>query len=111
MNTIAVLESALVLAPTTLEMGLMPLELVHLDSRDSLQQEIGDLLTARDASDRYSAIAIMSSDELKFVVDTFAKSESAHNVMFKLRTLLYSEDSQTIYLWNEKGYHSVLKLT
>jgi hypothetical protein len=51
-NTIAVLESVLVLAPTTLEMGLMPIELVHLGSRDSFQQEFADLLTARDASDR-----------------------------------------------------------
>jgi hypothetical protein len=109
-NTIAVLESVLVLAPTTLDMGLMPLELLHLESRDSLQQEIADLLTARDASGRYSAIQIMSSDELKFLVDTFAKSESTNNVMFKLRALLYFEDSQTIYLWNDKGYHSVLKL-
>ena len=110
MNTIAVLEGVLVLAPTTLEMGLMPLELLHLDSRDSLQQEIADLVSARDASDRYSAIQIMSSDELKFLVDTFAKSDRLHNVMFKLRQLLNSENSQTIYLWNDKGYDSVLKL-
>jgi len=105
-----VLESVLVLAPTTLEMGLMPLELLHLDSRDSLQQEIADLLTARDASDRYCTIQIMSSDELKFLVDTFAQSVKAHDVIFKLRQLLNSENSQTIYLWNDKGYHSVLKL-
>jgi hypothetical protein len=84
--------------------------LLHLDSRDSLQQEIADLLTARDASERYSAIQIMSSDELKFLVDTFVKSENAHNVMFKLRALLYYEDPQTIYMWNDKGYHSILKL-
>jgi hypothetical protein len=109
-NTIAVLESVFVLTPTTLEMGLMPIELLHLSSLDSLQQEIADLLTARDASDRYCSIQIMSSDELKFLVDTFAKSESANTVMFKLRALLYSEDSKTIYLWNDKGYHSVLKL-
>ena len=110
MDNSKVLENVLRLAPTTLEMGLMPLELLHLDSGDSLQQEIADLLTARDASDRYSAIQIMSSDELKFLLDTFAKSETAHNVMFKLRALLYCEDSQTIYLWNEKGHHSILKL-
>jgi hypothetical protein len=107
-NTIPVLEGALVLAPTTLEMGLMPLELVHLDSRDSLQQKIADLVAARDADDRYCAIQIMSSDELKFLVDGFLKSDTMHNVM--LRALLYSEDCETIYLWNEKGYHSVLKL-
>ena len=57
----------------------------------SKQQKI--LVSARDASDRYSAIQIMSSDEFKFLVDTFAKSESAHNVMLKLRALPYSEDS------------------
>ncbi len=105
-----VLDSVLRLAPTTLEMGLTPLGLLHMDSLDSLQEEIANLVAARDASDRYSSIAIMSSDELKLLVDTFAKSESAHNAMFKLRELLYSEDSETIYLWNEKGYHSVLKL-
>jgi hypothetical protein len=109
-NHTKVLESVLTLAPTTLEMGLMPLELFHLSSPDSLQQEIADLVAARDASDRYSAIQIMSSDELKFLVDTFAKSASAHNVMFKLRALLYSEDSRTIYLWNETGCCSLLKL-
>jgi hypothetical protein len=109
-NIIAVLERVLVLAPTTLEMGLMPLELLHLDSRNSLQQEIADLLTARDASDRYCSIQIMSSDELKFLVDTFGQNRMAHDVMFKLRELLSSGNSQTIYLWNDKGYHSVLKL-
>ena len=90
-------------------MGLTPLELLRLDSRDSLQQKIADLVAERDASDRYSAIQIMSSDELKFLVDKFAKSENAYTV-FKLRALLYSEDSQTIYLWNDKGYHSSMKL-
>ena len=109
MNTIAVLESVLALAPTTLEMGLTPLELLHLDSRDSLQQKIADLVAERDASDRYAAIQIMSSDELKFLVDKFAKSENAYTV-FKLRALLYSEDSQTLYLWNDKGYHSARTL-
>jgi hypothetical protein len=108
-NTTAILESILVLAPTTLEMGLTPLQLLRLDSRDSLQQKIADLVAERDASDRYSAIQIMSSDELKFLVDKFAKSENAYTV-FKLRALLYSEDSQTIYLWNDKGYHSAMKL-
>ncbi len=110
MNAVKVLESVLALAPTTLEMGLMPLQLVHLGSRDSLQQEIADLLTARDASERYFAIQIMSSDELKFLVDTFVKRENAHDAMFKLRALLYFEDSQTIYLWNHKRRRSVLKL-
>jgi hypothetical protein len=103
-----VLESVLRLAPTTLEMGLMPLELLQPGSQASSQQEIADLLIARDASERYSAIAIMSSDELKFLLDTFAKSKTAHNVMFKLRTLLYSEDFQTIYLWNEKRERETL---
>jgi hypothetical protein len=109
-NAAKVLDSVLMLAPTTLEMGLMPLELLHLGSRDSLQQAIADLLTARDASERYSAIQIMSSDELKFLVDTFVKRQKAHNVMFKLRALLYFEDSQTIYIWNDKRRRSVLKL-
>jgi hypothetical protein len=98
------------LAPTTLEMGLTPLELLHLGPQASLKQEVVNLVAARDASDRYSAIQIMSSDELKFLVDTFARCEMADNVMFKLRALLYSEDSQTIYLWNDKRCHSVLKL-
>jgi hypothetical protein len=109
-NATKVLESVLILAPTTLEIGLTPLELLHPGSQDSLQKQIADLVAARDASDRYSAIQIMSSDELKFLVDTFAKSEIADNVMFKLRALLYSEDSQTIYLWNDKRCRSVLKL-
>jgi hypothetical protein len=35
-------------------------------------------VTARDASGRYSAIQIMSSDELNFLLDTFcAKREGA----------------------------------
>ena len=101
-----VLESVLALAPTALEMGLTPLELLHLGSQASSQQEIADLVTARDASDRYSAIQIMSSDELNFLLDTFAQSVKAHDVIFKLRELLNSENSQTIYLWNE-GCHSI----
>jgi hypothetical protein len=105
-NTTKVLESVLILAPTTLEMGLTPLELLHLGSQASSQQEIADLVTARDASDRYSAIQIMSSDELNFLLDTFAQSGKAHDVIFKLRELLNSENSQTIYLWNE-GCHSI----
>ena len=105
-NTTKVLESVLILAPTTLEMGLTPLELLHLGSQASSQQEIADLVTARDASDRYSAIQIMSSDELNFLLDTFAQSVKAHDVIFKLRELLNSENSQTIYLWNE-GCHSI----
>jgi hypothetical protein len=109
-NNTEVLESVLMLAPTTLEMGLTPLELLHLGPQASLQGKIVNLVAARDASGRYSAIQIMSSDELKFLVDTFAKSESAPNVMFKLRALLYSEDSQTIYLWNDRGCQSILKL-
>jgi hypothetical protein len=109
-NDTEMLESVLMLAPTTLEMGLTPLKLLHPGSRNSLQQKIADWVAERDASDRYSAIQIMSSDELKFLVDTFAKSESAPNAMFKLRALLYYEDSQTIYLWNDKGCRSVLKL-
>jgi hypothetical protein len=109
-NNTEVLESVLILAPTTLEMGLTPLQLLHLDSQASSQQEIADLVAARDASDRYSAIQIMTSDELRFLVDTVGQSRMAHDVMFKLRQLLNSENSQTIYLWNDKGYHSVLKL-
>jgi hypothetical protein len=108
-NNTEVLESVLMLAPTTLEMGLTPLELLHLDSQHSLQAKIADLVAARDASDRYSAIQIMSSDELNFLLDTFVQSGKAH-AMFKLRTLLNSENSKTIYLWNDKGYHSVQKL-
>ena len=100
-NTTKVLESVLTLAPTSLEIGLTPLELLHLGSRASLRQEIADLVAARDASDRYSAIQIMSSDELKFVVDTFAQSGKSHNNMFKLQALLNSESPETIYLWNE----------
>jgi hypothetical protein len=99
-----------ILAPTTLEMGLTPLLLLHLDSQASSRQEIADLVAARDASDRYSAIQIMSSNELMFSVDTFGQSRMAHDVMFKLRELLNSENSQTIYLRNAKGYHSVLNL-
>jgi hypothetical protein len=110
MDTTELLESVLMLAPTTLGLGLTPLKLLHVDSAHSLQQEIADLVDARAASDRYAPIQIMSSDELKFLVDTFAIGESAHNVMFKLRALLYSENPQTIYLWNDKGYESVLKL-
>jgi hypothetical protein len=106
-NATNVLESALILAPTTLEMGLIPLELLHLGPQASLQQEVADLLAARDASDRYSTIQIMSSDELKSLVNTFAQSGKAYNVMFKLRELLNSENSQTIYLWNDKGCHSI----
>ena len=105
-NTTKVLESVLILAPTTLEMGLTPLELFHIGSQDSLQQRITDLVAERDASDRYSAIQIMSSDELNFLLDTFAQSVKAHDVIFKLRELLNSENSQTIYLWNE-GCHSI----
>lgn len=90
-------------------MGLLPLELLHFGPQASLQQEIADLLAARDASDRYSAIQIMSSDELRFLVDTFGRSGNARD-MFRLRQLLNSENSQTIYLWNDKGYHSGLKL-
>ena len=110
MNDTKVLDSVLRLAPTTLELGLMPLELLHIGSQESLHQKIADLIAARDASDRYSAIQIMSSDELKFLLDSLAKSESTHNVMFKLRALLYSENPQTIYLWNDQGCHSVQKL-
>jgi hypothetical protein len=109
-NTTKVLESVLILAPTTLETGLTPLELLHLGSQDSLQQEIADLVDARNANGRYSSIQIMSSDEMNFLVDTFGQIGMAHNEMFKLRRLLNSENSQTIYLWNDNGYHSVLKL-
>jgi hypothetical protein len=98
----------LTLAPTTLEMGLTPLQLMHPSSQDSLQQRIADLVAARDAGDRYSSIQIMSSDELKLLLDTFAQGPKAHNA--KLRALVYYEDSQTIYLWNDKGCLSVLKL-
>jgi hypothetical protein len=105
-NTTTVLENFLILAPTTLEMGLTPLELLHLGPQAPLQQGIADLVAARDASDRYSAIQIMSSDELNFLLDTFAQSVKAHDVIFKLRELLNSENSQTIYLWNE-GCHSI----
>jgi hypothetical protein len=109
MDNTEVLESVLMLAPTTLELGLTPLKLLHLNSPTSLQEEIAHLVDARAASGRYTPIQIMSSDELKFLVDKFAKSENAYTV-FKLRALLYSEDSQTIYLWNDKGYHSAMKL-
>ena len=119
MKNTDVLESVLILAPTTLEMGLTPLELLHLEPQAELYQVIADLVAARDASDRYSAIQIMSSDELKFVVDTFAQSGKSHNNMFKLQALLNSESPETIYLWNEthgqlcwrekyvRTYHSV----
>jgi hypothetical protein len=106
-NSTRVLESVLILAPTTIEMGLTPLELLHLGPQASLQQEISELVAARDASDRYSAIQIMSSDELKCLVDTFAQRGKAYNVVLKLRELLDSENSQTIYLWNDKGCHSI----
>jgi hypothetical protein len=95
-NNTEVLESALMLAPTTLEMGLTPLQLLHLDSQDSLQAKIADLVATRDASDRYSSIQIVSSDELNFLLDTFARSEKAHNKIFKLRELLNSECLKTI---------------
>src|SRR4030081_1614674 len=100
-NHTKVLESVLTLAPTTLEMGLTPLQLMHLSSQDSLQQKIADLVAARDASDRYSAIQIMSSSELKSVVGTFAQSGRPCNMIFNLIRLLNSESSQTIYLWND----------
>ena len=95
-NNTEVLESALMLAPTTLEMGLTPLQLLHLDSQDSLQAKIADLVATRDASDRYSSIQIVSSDELNFLLNTFARSEKAHNKIFKLRELLNSECLKTI---------------
>jgi hypothetical protein len=100
-NTNKVLERVLALAPTALEMGLTPLELVHLGPQASLQQEIADLVAARDASDRYSAIQIMSSSELKSLVGTFAQSGRPCNMIFNLIGLLNSESSQTIYLWND----------
>jgi len=100
-NTTEVLESVLMLAPTTLETGLTPLELLHMDSRDLLQQNIAELVAERDASDRYSAIQIMSSNELKSAVDAFAQSGRPCNRIFNLIMLLNSENSQTIYLWNE----------
>jgi hypothetical protein len=105
-NTTKVLESVLILAPTTLEMGLTPLELLHLGPGDSLQQHISDLVAVRDATDRYSSIQIVSSVELNVLLDTFAQSGKAYNVVIKLRELLDSENSQTIYLWNE-GCHSI----
>ena len=101
-NTIAVLESILILAPTALEMGLTPIELLHVDSRDSLQEEIADLMAARDANERYSAIKIMSSSDLKSLVGTFAQSGKPCNMIFNLIFLLNSENSQTIYLWHDK---------
>lgn len=107
MNNTEVLESVLMLAPTTLEMGLLPLKLLHLDSWESLQQNIADLVAARAGDDRYSAVQIMSSDELTSLVDTFAQCGKAYNVVLKLRELLDSENSQTIYLWNDKGCHSL----
>ncbi len=101
MDNTRVLESVLALAPTALEMGLTPLELLHVGPEASLQQEIADLVAARDASDRYSAIQIMSSSELKSVVGTFAQSGRPCNMIFNLIGLLNSESSQTIYLWND----------
>jgi hypothetical protein len=76
-NTTKVLENVLILAPTTLEMGLTPLELLHPGSQASSQQEIADLVVARDVSDQYSAIQIMSLDELNFLLGTFAQSGKA----------------------------------
>ena len=96
-----VLESVLALAPTALEMGLTPLELLHVGPQASLQQEIADLVAARDASDRYSAIQIMSSSDLKSLVGTFAQSGKPCNMIFNLIWPLNSESSQTIYLWND----------
>jgi hypothetical protein len=107
-NNTEVLESVLMLAPTTLEMGLTPLELLHLGPEDSLQQHITDLVAERDASDRYSSIQIVSSVELNFLLDTFAQTGKAYNVVLKLRELLDSENSQTIYLWNDKRLGQLL---
>jgi hypothetical protein len=64
-----VLESVLMLAPTRLEMGLTPLELLHLGPEDSLQQHIADLVAVRDGTHRYSSIQIVSSVELNFLLD------------------------------------------
>ena len=61
MNNTEVHESVLMLAPTSLEMGLTPLELLHLGPEDSLQQHIADLVAVRDATHRYSSIQIVSS--------------------------------------------------
>src|ERR1700738_4708893 len=77
-----VLESGLALAPTALERGLTPLELLHVGPPASLQQEIADLVAARDASDRYSAIQIMSSSELKSLVGRFAKGGKHCKLVF-----------------------------
>lgn len=104
MSNTELLENVLNLAPTTFEMGLTPLQLLHLDSQDSLQDKIAALVAARDASDRYSAIQIMSSDELKFLLDTLGQSLKADNA--KLRALVYYEDSETIYMWNDKRCRS-----
>lgn len=71
-----------------------------------MQQHISDLVAVRDATDRYSSIQIVSSVELNVLLDTFAQSGKAYNVVIKLRELLDSENSQTIYLWNE-GCHSI----
>ena len=101
MDNTRVLESVLALAPTALEMGLTPLELLHVGPQASLQQEIADLVAARDASDRYSAIQIMSSSDLKSLVGTFAQSGKPCNMIFNLIWPLNSESSQTIYLWND----------
>jgi hypothetical protein len=106
-NTTKVLENVLTLAPTTLEMGLTPLELLHLGPGESLQQQITDLVAARDVSDRYSSVQIVSSVELNFLLDAFSQSGRAPDVIFKLRELLNSENSQTIYLWNDKGCHAI----
>jgi hypothetical protein len=100
-----VLESVLMLGPTTLEMGLTPLKLLHLDSWESVKQKIADLVAARAANDRYSAIQIMSSDELTFLLDTFAQRGKTYHVASKLRELLDSENLQTIYLWHDNGCH------
>jgi len=87
-NTTKVLENVLTLAPTTLEMGLTPLELLHLGPGESLQQQITDLVAARDVSDRYSSVQIVSSVELNFLLDAFSQSGRAPDVIFKLRELL-----------------------
>jgi hypothetical protein len=80
-NNTEVLESVLILAPTTLEMGLTPLKLLHLGPDDSLQQHIADLVAVRDATHEYSSIQIVSSVELKFLLDAFVQSGKAYNVV------------------------------
>jgi hypothetical protein len=101
-NATKVLESVLMLAPTTIEMGLTPLALLHLGPLASVRQKIAGLVAARNASPRYSTIQIMSSNELKFFVATFAQSGKAQNEIFKLRKLVNFEPPRTIYLWNSK---------